>query len=58
MEAFRLRRSKKSKLSGTVFLFDDVVSTGYTVNACAKLLKEIGARKVFVFVLASNQSLK
>lgn len=36
----------------TVVLVDDVVTTGATVNACAKALKSAGAREVRVLALA------
>jgi ComF family protein len=35
-----------------VCLFDDIKTTGATLNECAKVLKEAGAKKVFAFVLA------
>ena len=36
----------------TVILLDDVVTTGATVNECAKVLKKAGVRKVIVVCLA------
>ncbi|MDD5011500.1 MAG: phosphoribosyltransferase family protein, partial [Phycisphaerae bacterium] len=35
-----------------VCLVDDVKTTGATLDECAKVLKDAGARKVFAFVLA------
>ncbi|MBK66914.1 MAG: amidophosphoribosyltransferase [Rickettsiales bacterium] len=36
----------------TILLIDDVLTSGATVNECAKLLKEKGAGKVFVLAVA------
>ena len=37
-----------------VAIFDDVFTTGATVNECAKVLKENGASKVGVFTIAKS----
>jgi competence protein ComFC len=37
----------------TVCLVDDVRTTGATLNECAKVLKEAGAKKVYAVVLAT-----
>lgn len=36
----------------TVLLVDDIMTTGSTVSECAKILKEAGAKKVWVLTLA------
>lgn len=46
---------QKIMLPETVILIDDIISTGSTANACAKLLKENGVKKVFGVFIASNQ---
>lgn len=56
----RLLRSKNAEnafralnASGLrILLIDDVLTTGATVNACAKALKDQGAEKVYVLALA------
>lgn len=51
--AFRLKVWEK--LPETVILIDDIISTGSTANACAKILKESGVKKVYGIFIASNQ---
>jgi ComF family protein len=50
--------SARQKLKNkTVLLVDDIATTGATLQECAKILKENGAKKVFAIVVA-RQSLK
>lgn len=37
-----------------IILFDDIYTTGSTVNECSKVLKENGAKEVLVLTLASG----
>jgi len=46
---FRLTENVKNK---KVLIFDDIFTTGSTVNEIAKVLKENGATKVFVYTVA------
>jgi ComF family protein len=51
--AFRIRNNQKTALIGrTVLLVDDIVTTGATLNECAKILKQGGAKEVWGLVLA------
>lgn len=51
--AFRISPGHKSAIAGrNILLLDDVLTTGATVEACARALKRAGAAKVFVLALA------
>ncbi|MFH1088672.1 MAG: ComF family protein [Patescibacteria group bacterium] len=52
-DAFLLRRGSKQLINGKiVILVDDIVTTGVTLNECAKILRQYGAREVWGLVLA------
>lgn len=53
--AFIVPTSSRKHIKGkSVWLVDDVATTGSTLEACAKALKKAGARKVFGVALARN----
>ena len=50
--AFEVRKGAKEAISGShVALVDDVMTTGATVETCARVLKRAGAAKVSVLTL-------
>jgi ComF family protein len=49
--AFRVRRDAELRGTG-VLLVDDVVTTGETIGECARVLREAGAREVWVAAFA------
>ena len=47
---------KKADISGkTILLCDDVITTGSTLNECAKILKQSGAKKVICVALSTTK---
>ena len=51
--AFQVSEKYKPQLKGrSVILIDDVMTTGATLNACAKQLKKAGAGRIFCLTLA------
>ncbi len=55
-DAFRVQEQLKKHLKGkTVFLVDDVLTTGATLSEAANVLKRAGAKKVFGLTLARGK---
>ncbi len=53
--AFQINSKLSDACMGrTVYLFDDVTTTHATLNECAKVLRQSGAKKVFGIVVAKN----
>ena len=51
--------SSSEQIAGKyVFLYDDVVTTGASMTACVKLLRNAGARGIICFCIARNQQNK
>ena len=54
-ESFRL--SKNAEICGkTVFLVDDIVTTGASMAACARMLKRAGAKHIYALAIASDDA--
>lgn len=47
-------RNKEKIINKKIILFDDIYTTGSTVNECAKMLIQSGAKEVDVFTLAKD----
>lgn len=48
---FACKKKFSGKLPETVLLVDDVITTGATINECAKILKKAGCKKVYSLCL-------
>ena len=53
-DAFLVNNKEEVK-NKKVIIFDDIFTTGETVNEASKVLKQSGAKEVFVFVIAKNK---
>ena len=53
INAYEVKNSKDI-YDKKILLIDDILTTGNTVNECAKILKKYGAKKVDVFVIAKD----
>ena len=47
-------KNKEKILNKRIILFDDVYTTGATVNECSRLLKENGAKEILIFTIAKD----
>lgn len=55
--SFKLKNKNAKFNNKTILLVDDIFTTGATVKECSKLLKEAGAERIEVLVLARTLSL-
>ncbi|MBP5250332.1 MAG: ComF family protein [Lachnospiraceae bacterium] len=54
--AFAVREG--APVPGTVLVVDDIFTTGSTVNACAHILKDAGAEKVYFLCIAAGSAVE
>ena len=47
-------QNKEKIKNKKIILFDDIYTTGATVNECAKVLKQNGANEVLAFTIAKD----
>lgn len=52
-QVYKILNKEKIK-EKRIILFDDIYTTGATVNECSKLLKENGAKEILVFTIAKD----
>ena len=52
-DAYKIKNLRIIK-NKKIILFDDIYTTGSTVNECSKILKENGAKKIIVITLAKD----
>ena len=53
-KAFEIRNVEKVK-DKKIILFDDIYTTGATVNECSRILKLAGAREILVLTIAMHK---
>lgn len=49
-----MKIKKDIHLNGNIILIDDIVDSKWTLTVCGRLLRKIGAEKVFPFCLADS----
>lgn len=46
--------NKQKIINKKIIIFDDIYTTGSTVNACAKILKQNGAKEIIILTIAKD----
>jgi ComF family protein len=55
LDAFSIKKKFQNKLKGNIVLVDDILTSGATLNSCAKILRDNGCERVIAFVIASER---
>ena len=51
--AFKIKYPERIK-DKNIILFDDIFTTGSTVNECSKMLKKAGAKEIVILTIATD----
>jgi competence protein ComFC len=56
IDAFSVKLLYNNDKYKSILLVDDIYTTGSTVNECSKILKEFGAKNVYIITAATGSN--